>query len=188
VRDLLGEPLGDRDHFYRLQPYVIALYTSKGVPMLWHGQEFGENWSVPSWGIGRNLFGRPLHWEYFYDTQGKALIRLYRIMGGLKRQLRCLSAGGFFYYFDDESHRRQGVIAFHRQAEAAGGTPQEDVLVLLNFWDQEAKVWLPFPRAGRWEEQIDRADAPRPPVDVAHGGERRPVRVAPNYGCVYLLT
>jgi len=187
VLDLLGEPFGDRDRSFRLQPYIIALYSGKGVPMLWHGQEFGENWSVPDWGIGRNLLGRPLHWEYFYDAQGKALVRLHRIMGGLRRQLRCLNARGFFYYFDDESHRRQGVIAFHRQAEAAGGASQEDVLVLLNFWDREAEVWAPFPRAGRWEEQIDKFDAPRPSVEAARADEWRPVRVPPNYGCLYLL-
>jgi hypothetical protein len=109
-------------------------------------------------------------------------------MGGLRRQLRCLNARGFFYYFDDESHRRQGVIAFHRQAEAAGGASQEDVLVLLNFWDREAEVWAPFPRAGRWEEQIDKFDAPRPSVEAARADEWRPVRVPPNYGCLYLLT
>ncbi|HEV3485698.1 MAG TPA: alpha-amylase family glycosyl hydrolase, partial [Vicinamibacterales bacterium] len=78
VADLLDQPYGDRSRFYKTQPYVIALYTCKGIPMLWHGQEFAENWSVPSWGLGRNLFGRNLHWEYFYDERGKALIRLYR--------------------------------------------------------------------------------------------------------------
>ena len=71
-----------------MQPYVIAMYMGKGIPMLWNGQEFGENWGVPNWGIGRNLFERPLHWEYFYDFSGKALIRLYRIMGAEHRNLR----------------------------------------------------------------------------------------------------
>jgi 1,4-alpha-glucan branching enzyme len=65
--DLLGQPYGDRELFYKMQPYVIALYTAKGIPMLWQGQEFAENWSLPDWGIGRNLFMRPLHWEYFYE-------------------------------------------------------------------------------------------------------------------------
>jgi hypothetical protein len=44
---------------------------------------FGENWGVPGSGIGRNLFERPLHWEYFYDVPGKALVRLHRLMGTL---------------------------------------------------------------------------------------------------------
>ena len=45
--DLIGQPYGERRLFYRIQPYVIALYTGKGVPMLWQGQEFGENWNMP---------------------------------------------------------------------------------------------------------------------------------------------
>ncbi len=76
---MLGKAYGNRELFYKVQPYVIALYTAKGIPMLWQGQEFGENWGVPGWCVGRNLFERPLHWEYFYDQPGKALIRLHRI-------------------------------------------------------------------------------------------------------------
>jgi 1,4-alpha-glucan branching enzyme len=34
-RDLLNLPYGNRDLFYKMQPYVIALYTAKGIPMLW---------------------------------------------------------------------------------------------------------------------------------------------------------
>jgi glycosidase len=43
VKDLLGYPYGDRSQFYRLQPYAIALFTAQGIPMLWQGQEIGEN-------------------------------------------------------------------------------------------------------------------------------------------------
>lgn len=188
IRDLLGQPLGDRSQFYRLQPYVIALYTAKGIPMLWHGQEFGENWSVPSWGIGRNLYTRPLHWEYFYDSWGRALIRLYRIMGRLRRTLRCLNSRGGFFYFDEESHRRQGVIAFQRHTGPTAGESEQHVLVFLNFSGQNAEAWVPFPRAGRWEEQIDKNDNPRAAIDIDQAGAWRPVSVPSNYGCLYLLT
>jgi 1,4-alpha-glucan branching enzyme len=149
--------------------------------MLWHGQEFGENWSVPHWGIGRNLYSRPLHWEYFYDSWGRALIRLYRIMGQLRSTLRCLNSRGAFFYFDEESHRRQGVIAFERHAG------EQYALVFLNFSGQNAEVWVPFPQAGRWEEQIDKNDNPKPPVDVTQPGQWRPVVVPSNYGCLYAL-
>jgi 1,4-alpha-glucan branching enzyme len=187
IRDLLGETLGDRSQFYRLQPYVIALYTAKGIPMLWHGQEFGENWSVPHWGIGRVLYSRPLHWEYFYDSWGRALIRLYRIMGGLRRTLRCLNSRGGFFYFNEESHRRQGVIAFRRHTDAANDASAQDALVFLNFSGQDAEVWVPFPRPGQWQEQIDKDDNPRPPVAITDEGQWHPVAVPSNYGCLYLL-
>jgi hypothetical protein len=75
---------------------------------------------------------------------------------------------------------------FRRRAEATDGQPEQDAIVLLNFWNQDAEVWLPFPRAGRWEEQIDKADSARAPVDVAQDGQWLPVRVPANYGSVYL--
>jgi len=35
---------GDRNRWYLLQPYLICLLMSKGVPMLWQGEEFAENY------------------------------------------------------------------------------------------------------------------------------------------------
>lgn len=186
--DLLDQALGNRDQMFRAQPYVIALYTAKGIPMLWAGQEFGENWSVPEWGIGRNLYARPLHWEYFYDTQGRALVRLHRIMGRLRRTLRCLDSRGFFFYFDDQRHREHGVIAFHRHADAGNGGPEQDVIVLINLWNDAATITLPWPREGLWRECIDEAAALQPTVTVPAPADRVAVKVPSNYGAVYLRT
>jgi hypothetical protein len=145
LRDLLDQPYGDRGRFYKMQPYVIALYTCKGIPMLWHGQEFSENWSVPS-GLGRVLLSRPLQWEYFYDTIGKAVVRLYRIMGTLRARHRALGSRGFFFYYDDPFHRRDGIVAYRRLAEADDGHRREDMIVILNFSDQELTPGF----RGRW--------------------------------------
>lgn len=182
LRDLLGEPYGDRERFYKVQPYVIALYTAKGIPMLWHGQEFGENWGVPGGGLGRNLFERPLRWEYFYDRAGKALVRLHRIMGGLRRRHRALRSRGYFYYYFDADHLRKGVIAYRRDAEAANGHAAESLIVAVNFSDCEAEVWIPFPTAGQWTEQID---GTLPALQVTQNGQWTPVKIASNYGAVY---
>lgn len=186
--DLLGQPYGNRDRFYKTQPYVIALYTAKGVPMLWHGQEFAENWSVPGQGLGRVLYSRPLHWEYFYDALGKSLIRLYRVMAELRTQHRALRSRGFFSYYDDPAHRQNGIIAFRREAGAEDGAPAERFVVVLNFSDQDADAWIQWPKAGRWEEQIDMADNPQPALQVPADGDVLPIRIPSNYGAVYLQT
>jgi 1,4-alpha-glucan branching enzyme len=49
--------------------------AGKGIPMLWQGQEFGENYFVPDSGLARVLLLRPLRWDYFYDTAGKSLVK-----------------------------------------------------------------------------------------------------------------
>jgi 1,4-alpha-glucan branching enzyme len=185
IRDLLGEFYGDRSRFYKVQPYVIALYTAKGIPMLWNGQEFAEDWGVPSWGIGRNLFERPLHWEYFYDAPGKALVRLHRLMGTLRRNHRALGSRGYFFYYFDQAHLQKGVIAFRREAAAAGAQPSESLIVLLNFSDTDAEVWLPFPAPGVWIEQVVGI---RPPVQIAQADQWASVTVPSNYGGVYKHT
>lgn len=182
LQDLLGEFYGNRERFYKVQPYVIALYTAKGIPMLWNGQEFGENWGVPNWGIGRNLFERPLHWEYFYDAAGKALVRLHRILGQLRRTHRALRSRGYFYYYFDPNHLQRGVIAFRRDADAAGGELAESFLVALNFSDFDSEVWLPFPTPGVWKEQID---GTRPPVQILQDNQWASIIVPSNYGGIY---
>jgi 1,4-alpha-glucan branching enzyme len=184
IRDLLGEYYGNRDFYYKLQPFVIALYTGKGIAMLWQGQEFGENWALPGWGLGRNLFERPLHWEYFYDVSGKALVRLHRILGGLRRRFRALRSRGYFYYYNLGEHLSQGIIAFRREAVADGIKPEEKIIVFINFADWDVNIWLPFPDAGNWIEQIDGA---LPSIHVAQPNEWKPVRVPSNYGAIYFL-
>ncbi|MGX9118884.1 alpha-amylase family glycosyl hydrolase [Mesorhizobium sp. BHbsci] len=185
LRDLLGERYGNRDRFYKMQPYVIALYTGKGIPMLWHGQEFAENWGLPPGGLGRNLFERPLHWEFFYDEAGKALVRLHRILGTLRGTHRALGSRGYYYYYHDQAHLQRGVLAYRRKADAQGTSVTEDVLVLLNFSDSEAEVWLPFPAAGIWVEMIDGTLSP---IQVAQNGQWFPAIVPSNYGSIYKLT
>ncbi len=185
IRDLLGEFYGDRDRYYKMQPYVIALYTSKGIPMLWNGQEFGENWGVPNFGIGRNLFERSLHWEYFYDVAGKALVRLHRILGQLRKTHRALGSRGYFYYYFDPNHLRHGVIAYRRDANAAPGYVAECLLVVLNFSDSDNEVWLPFPKPGMWIEQLD---GRHPPVQITQKDQWSSVTVPSNYGAVFKWT
>jgi 1,4-alpha-glucan branching enzyme len=185
LRDLLGEFYGDREKLYKVQPFVIGLYTAKGIPMLWHGQEFGENWGVPNWGVGRNLFERPLHWEYFYDPAGKALVRLHRILGTLRRQHRALKSRGYFYYYFDTTHLNQKVIAYRRDAAAIAGQPAESMVVVLNFSNHEQNVWIEWPSSGNWRELID--IGARPDLSVAHAGQWLPVRVSSNYGAIFHL-
>ncbi|MFO1430322.1 MAG: alpha-amylase family glycosyl hydrolase [Candidatus Competibacteraceae bacterium] len=181
LRDLIEEPYGDRSAFYRTQPYVIALYTGKGIPMLWQGQELCENWGMTSWGIGRNLFERPMHWEFFYDRYGQTLVRLYRILGGLRNANRAFSARGDFFYYNDAGHQGQRVIVFRRSSTS----PAKTFMVLINFSDTAQNVSVEFPAAGTWREQIDQA--PTDVVVVNHAGERKTVNVPSYYGRIYSL-
>ncbi|SDM33142.1 1,4-alpha-glucan branching enzyme [Catalinimonas alkaloidigena] len=180
-QDLLNESYGDRARFYQTQPYIIALYTGKGIPMLWQGQEFGENWGVPGDGIGRNLFERPLHWEYFYDAPGKALVRLYRKLGQLRRELPALSSRSYFYYYNNADHLHNQIIAYRRGVDDQGAG---SVMIALNFSDQARQVWLPFPAVGTWTEQLE---GTHPPLQVTHPDQWLPFSVPSHYGVVFRI-
>ncbi|MBV9017021.1 MAG: hypothetical protein JO058_15340, partial [Alphaproteobacteria bacterium] len=57
-------PGGDRSLFYRLQPLAIALCAAQGIPMLWEGEEFADNFLLPGSGAARIGLRRDMHWQF----------------------------------------------------------------------------------------------------------------------------
>jgi 1,4-alpha-glucan branching enzyme len=177
---------GDRSRFYKLQPFVIALYTCQGIPLLWQGQEFAENWVLPESGNGRIVFQRDVNWEYFYDDFGGPLIRLYRILGALRRAYPALRSRESFYYNID-SRPADGLLAYRRESAAN----HQVAMVFLNFSERAASLRVPFPRPGRYIEAIDqdvRSALGTPPweIRVTAANEARDVQIPSNYGCIFV--
>jgi 1,4-alpha-glucan branching enzyme len=144
-------PPGDRSHFWRLQPLAIALYTSQGVPMLWEGEEFADDYNLPGDGFARVNLRRDMHWEYFYDEYAAPLIRLYRRLGQLRRSSRALRSRESFYYWQ-QSLKGSQLIAYHRHAPAGPAGPEQYAMVILNFAVHADTIQVPFPQAGTWVE------------------------------------
>src|SRR3954454_4830908 len=69
---------GDRSRWYMLQPYLIALLMSKGIPMLWQGQELAEIYFLPEFGAGRATasVGLFLRWSRSLDHRAGDTISL----------------------------------------------------------------------------------------------------------------
>lgn len=162
---------GNRANWYRLQPYLIALLTAKGLPMLWQGQEFGENYFVPESGLGRVLLLRPLRWDYFYDTPGKNLVTLTRNLVSLRKNCAELRHGSHYFYSDYERYLSRGILLFHRKTDDAMS------LIALNFTDAEQAVPFRFSRTGSYREQLHGQDN-----FVATEGEEHWLSVPSNYG------
>ena len=89
--------------------------------MLWQGEEFAENYTLPAGGNARISFRRSVHWEYFYDQYGLPLVRLYRIMAGLRRRNRALRSRST-YYFNEQSNPIAQIVAYQRYAAATNRT------------------------------------------------------------------
>jgi 1,4-alpha-glucan branching enzyme len=137
----------DKRNWYRLQPFAIALMTAEGVPLLWQGQEFGEIYGKHDDGGSRVLAARPLHWNFFYEKNGRILVNLYRRLGQLRHRYQALRSRQSYYYHE-HSRLDKGLVAFLRISESSS-----NVLVLINFSEQDAHLTVPL-ESGQWHEQL----------------------------------
>jgi maltooligosyltrehalose trehalohydrolase len=180
-------PSGDRSRFWRLQPLAIALYTSQGVPMLWEGEEFADDYNLPNDGFARVDLRRDTHWEYFYDEFGSQMVSLYRRLGQLRRASRALRSRESFYYWQ-QSLQGSRLIAYHRHAPAGPGGTEEYAMVILNFGGSANAIEVPFPKAGVWTEKLDAPFRTTPlTVTVASPGDSQRITVPSNYACIFIL-
>ena len=148
--ELLQE--GDRSLWYKVQPYLIGMLTAKGIPMLWQGQEFGENYYLPHEGYGRVMLFRPVRWDYFYDSTGKSLVGLVRKLIHLRHQQPQFREGNHFFYNHYDRYHSKNVLLFSRQHG------NKFSLVALNFGDSATSVPFWFPIAGNYQEELDGQD------------------------------
>jgi 1,4-alpha-glucan branching enzyme len=153
--DEAGNPLfaeADRSRWYMVQPYLIGLLLSKGVPMLWQGQEFGENYFLPDFGEGRVALLRPLRWDFFYDAVGQQLVKLVRTLMRIRRDRAHMRRGAFYFFNDWDRYQRHGVLLFARF-----DGPRYS-LVALNFGDVDRSVPFWFPVGGDYVEELHGGD------------------------------
>jgi len=167
--------VGDRSRWFKVQPYLIAIITARGIPMLWQGQEFCENYWLPDQGYGRVKMFRPMRWDYFYTQEGKSTVRLVRRLIALRKERSQLRRGDHYFYNDPSRYQSRGLLLFHRQHE------DEFSLVALNFGDQDQTVEFTFPKDGSYHEDLHGLD--NLPDVVA--GECRYIQVPSNYGRIW---
>ena len=171
--DLLKE--GDRRYWYKVQPYLIAIMTARGIPLIWQGQELCENYFLPESGMGRVVIFRPMRWDYFYDPIGKRTIWLTRRLMKLRRKAQFLR-GEHWFYDDPERYQSRGLLLYSRRAGDAFS------LVALNFTDSDQKAYFSFPLGGDYYEEIHGEDSFR-----AGAGEWLEICIPSNYGRIWTV-
>ena len=170
---------GNRDtNWPKVQPYLIALLTAKGTPLLSEGQEFGENYWIPSWGEGRVMIYRPVRWNYFYDNDGQPIIRLVRKLTRIRLGGVQFSDGQHYFYNDYDNFNSKGLLAFSRQSGTAFS------LVVVNFTDQQQTTSFAFPTNGSYIEQIEGMHN----LAGVIAGAAQTISIPSNYGCIWTIT
>jgi 1,4-alpha-glucan branching enzyme len=176
--------------WWKLQPYAIALMTCVGIPMLWAGQEFGENYGLPSDGFVRVRAARPLHWDYFYSPVSSVgggtvlpLVQLYRDLGSIRRTHPALKGTRESCVLEVEDLARK-ILVFRRWEGS------QIVLVAINFSDSDQQIEIPFGVAGTWKDLLKEThggtDA-NETVIVSSASNLLTVTVPASYGRVYLF-
>jgi 1,4-alpha-glucan branching enzyme len=157
---------GETARWWQAQPWLIALYASTAVPLIPNGQEFGENHYLPEGdhNTSRRVASRPLRWQFATDPIGRSLSALHAALGRLRHQHPALRSE-LMYPPDWATWQSQfnpvgvGVdvgrqlAIFHRWAPLADGGV-ENVVVVLNFADDEQTVTVPFPAPGLWSDLL----------------------------------
>ena len=139
---------GDRGRWFKVQPYLIATLLARGIPMLWEGEELGENYYLPDAGQGRVSLLRPVRWDYFYDEVGRAAVSLVRNLLRVRNSGDQFRRGDYFFFNHWERYASKGVMAYARW------TAQRYSLVAVNTSDVDQ--WIPFwfPLAGDYREEL----------------------------------
>ena len=153
--DEAGNPLfaeGDRNRWYMLQPYLIAVLMSKGQPMLWQGEEFAENYFLPEFGAGRVALLRALRWDFFYDAPGQGLVKLVRKLLRIRRNRPQLRRGAYYFFNDWDRYLSKGLLLFARSSGPAY------TLVAINTGDSDQTVPFWFPIGGNYVEELHSGD------------------------------
>jgi pullulanase len=158
------ENVGATGAWWRIQPYLIALFTSTAVPLVPNGQEFGEEYFLPEddHNTGRRVTPRPLRWKISSDPIGVTLTRLHAGLATMRRDHPGLRSE---LMYPDAWPSAQPVpvgvgvdvaeqtAVYQRWASLDDGSV-ENFVVLLNFSDDDKSVTAAFPVAGEWDDLL----------------------------------
>ncbi|MEB3240040.1 MAG: alpha-amylase family glycosyl hydrolase [Cyanobacteriota bacterium] len=170
---------GDRNQWFKVQPYLIGTLLARGVPLLWQGQELMENYWLPEQGRARVALLRPMRWQYFYGDIGKATLRLVRQLLKLRQERSELRRGEVYFFNDPGRYQNRGLLLFARWQ----GTAYTLVALNMSGEQQWAPFW--FPIAGSYQEQLHGAQEPQLNLSGVGALQETWLAIPPNYGRVW---
>lgn len=181
---------GGRSSWPLTQPYVIALFTCAGAPLIYNGQEYGQDNDMPDEGEGR-VIPRPLDWNWLRSGDGQRVFDLYQQMMQIRQDHPGLRSPHFYPSGWQDGwtlmnpqgfgiDRGRNVVVYHRWGDDKGdGTGRlERFYVVLNFSQQTQRLSFEVPDAGPWRDLIGGGNAP-------FAGGRLQVEVGSNWGAIY---
>ena len=190
----LASMAGGRNRWYRAQPYLIALFTCFGAPLVSNGNEFGGDYWIPEGReetpTVRRVVLRPMRWELGEDEVGRGLRRLVQTLIAIRAQHPALRSPNFYprgwepwmQQPDPEGYGvdvEKGTVVYHRWGPADDGETERFVIA-LNFSPGTQAIDIPLPGGGTW---VDLLSGWRPTPADGHGLRQHPI--GSNWGHVF---
>jgi len=154
---------GGRSRWFKAQAPAIALLTSPGIAMIHNGQEFGEEYFLPSEG-GDRVQPRPLRWnDHSNDFAGSRLRAVYKRLIQIRKDHPALRSPNFFPFPSNDpagygSFPEKDIVVYHRYGFATEGQ-LERFIIVLSYSDFEQFVDIPFSTNGRWDDLLNEQSA-----------------------------
>jgi 1,4-alpha-glucan branching enzyme len=143
---------------------AIVLFTAQGVPMLYHGQEFGAQ-------APKTTDVSKIPWDNLESDAGQALYRHYAALAYLRHTQGALTGNTFEPLVVDPEKK---VLVYHRWNDVGS-----NVVVAVNFSPTPQMVAIPFPQPGRWHEWL--LD-----YDEEVGEEPKEIEIADSFGKIWV--
>ena len=121
------------------------LFTSLGVPMIYNGQEFGQNTQHRD-DFGYPISPQPLQWENLSSNLGQSLFSHYSMLSKLRSSYDVLKNGYNDLKLIDNSKKS---IVFWRVHE------QDQIVVVANFNNVTEYIDVEFPQSGTWYDFLN---------------------------------
>ncbi len=126
----------------------IVLFTSLGVPMIYNGQEFGQNTPHRD-DFGYPISPQPLQWENLDSELGQSLFNHYSRLSKLRSSYDVLKNGYHDLKLIDNSKKS---IVYWRVHE------QDQIVVVANFNNTTEYIDVEFPQAGIWYDFLNNTE------------------------------
>ncbi len=144
---------------------LVALLAAPGVPMLYAGQEYGDD-------SPRTIDFAPLQWQKLKRKEHAAHFQLVQRL--LRTRRTCAALRSDWIEFLPGDFERTKVVRFRRWDNEGHAA-----VVAINFGHESRTVELPFPQLGRWREVVSKR------VRIIHAG-RTTARLAPYSAVLYI--
>ena len=122
---------------------AAVMLTSEGTPMLYHGQEFGQNGTSHE---GEHISPQPLQWENLDTETGGALFNKYANLIDLRKNSDALK--GHQTEFKFQNSQDKSLVYWRVSGD-------DKVVVIANFDSQTHYLDVEFPHGGEWYNVID---------------------------------